>query len=84
MIPRRRQLYIAYENQPDEVYLPSHDDLENCVAELQPEDAAEYLASLLNSLKGVAARAKLRLLCDLLSVAEEEAKQHVPPGNAAT
>ena len=45
---------------------------DNCAA--RPEDAAEYIAGLLASLRDMAANAHLDLLSDLLSVAEEEAR----------
>ena len=44
--------------------------------EIEPEDAAEYIAALLGSLRDITVKAKLHTLSDLLYVAEEEAKLH--------
>jgi len=46
------------------------------VIEMTPAEAAEYIASLLSSLRVVAAKSQFRLLADLISVAEEEARFH--------
>jgi hypothetical protein len=73
---RRSQLYLAYSSPPEEVFEDGDEDEAGGSSELQPEDAAEYIAALLSSLREVAAKAHLRLLTDLLSVAEEEAKLH--------
>jgi len=46
------------------------------VVDMTPAEAAEYVASLLSSLRQVAAKAQFRLLADLIAVAEEEARFH--------
>ena len=43
---------------------------------MEPEDAAEYISALLSSLRAIAVKSQLRMLSDLLYVAEEEAKLH--------
>lgn len=75
MNARRAQLYLAHACSPEKMQENecSHDD---CVVELQPKEAAEYIASLLASLRPVAAKAQFRLLSDLIAVAEEEARFH--------
>jgi hypothetical protein len=75
MNARRAQLYLAHARPPEQMQENegSHDD---CVVELQPKEAAEYIASLLASLRPVAAKAQFRLLSDLIAVAEEEARFH--------
>ena len=75
MNARRAQLYLAHACSPEQMQenKGSHDD---CVVELQPKEAAEYIASLLASLRPVAAKAQFRLLSDLIAVAEEEARFH--------
>jgi hypothetical protein len=67
MNTRRSQLYLAHSCPP----LRNESD-----AVIRPEDAAEYIAALLCSLRAIAVNAELSLLSDLLSVAEEEAKFH--------
>ena len=49
-------------------------DAGDYIAEMQAEDAAEYIAALLASLRGIAVKAKLPMLSDLIYAAEEEAK----------
>ncbi len=74
MNTRRSQLSLAYSCSQD---VPQEgSDAGDHAAEMQPEDAAEYIASLLGSLRDVAANAHLLLFSDLLSVAEEEARLH--------
>ncbi|MBI4725049.1 MAG: hypothetical protein HY765_08755 [Rhodomicrobium sp.] len=73
MNTRRSQLYLAHTCSPDGGR-EGGDDVDGYIAEMQPEEAAEYIASLLCSLRVIASNAHLRLLSDLLSVAEEEAK----------
>ncbi|MGO8952253.1 MAG: hypothetical protein ACLPWS_11590 [Rhodomicrobium sp.] len=75
MNTRRRQLYLAHSCPAEEVF-EEHSDAGDYVAEMQPEDAAEYIAALLGSLRAIAVNAQFRILSDLLSVAEEEAKLH--------
>jgi len=72
---RRSRLYLAHSCPPKDAY-QEHSNNEDYVAEMEPEDAAEYIAALLGSLRAIAAKAKLRMLSDLLDVAEEEAKLH--------
>jgi hypothetical protein len=75
MNTRRGQLYLAHTiSSEDAPQIQS--DADDYVAEMLPEDAAEYIASLLTSLRAIAAKAQFRLLSDLLSVAEEEARIH--------
>jgi hypothetical protein len=77
MNSRRSQLYLAHarcDDEPDEVR--SGDD--DYLAEMRPEDAAEYIASMLSDMRALAAKAQFALLSDLISVAEEEARFHVP------
>ncbi len=75
MNTRRGQLYLAHASTPEEMQdLDGGND--DCVVELQPQEAAEYIASLLASLRPIAAKAQFRLLSDLISVAEEEARFH--------
>ncbi len=50
-----------------------------CRRDLHPEEAAEYIAALLASLREIASEVKLNLLADLISVAEEEARFHSKP-----
>jgi hypothetical protein len=63
-------------SRPPVAHLPSESEAKEWVTGIQTEDAAEYIAALLGSLRAVAANAQLLLLSDLLSVAEEEAKLH--------
>ncbi len=75
MNTRRSQLYLAHARPAEDVEEnPGSDD--DYVADLQPEEAAEYIAALLSSLRPIAVKAKFRLLSDLIAVAEEEAKFH--------
>lgn len=69
---RRSQLYLAHSCPPEDAQ--EHSSADAFAAEMKPEDAAEYIAALLSSLRSIAAKAKLRMLSDLLYVAEEEAK----------
>ncbi len=75
MNTRRSQIYLAHESTAEEVreFVGGNDD---CVSDLQPDEAAEYIASLLSSLRPIATRAQFRLLSDLIAVAEEEARFH--------
>jgi hypothetical protein len=59
--------------------LQNESEAGECTAGIDPEDAAEYIATLLCSLRTIALDAELSLLSDLLSVAEEEAKFHCRP-----
>ncbi len=68
----RSRLYLAHSRPPG---TPEQtEDVDNYIAEMRPEEAAEYIAALLSSVRVIAAKAQLRLLADLLSVAEEEAR----------
>ncbi len=75
MNTRRGQLYLAHTCSPEEVqeFDAGNDD---CVVGLEPQEAAENIASLLKSLRPIAAKAQFRLLSDLIAVAEEEARFH--------
>ncbi len=75
MNTRRSQLYLAHSCPPEEIFQEEAESGEYA-AEIQCEAAAEYIADLLSSLRPIAAKAQLRLLSDLLSVAEEEARLH--------
>ena len=72
---RRGQLYLAHVSAPEpmEEFEDGNDD---GVIELQPKEAAEYIASLLASLRPMAVKSQFRLLADLIAVAEEEARFH--------
>jgi hypothetical protein len=74
MNTRRGQLYLAHACTPEEMQDDGGND--DCVVELQPKEAAEYIASLLATLRPIAAKAQFRLLSDLIAVAEEEARFH--------
>ena len=75
MNTRRGQLYLAHACTPEEMQEPDG-GTDDCVVELQPKEAAEYIASLLATLRPIAAKAQFRLLSDLIAVAEEEARFH--------
>jgi len=75
MNTRRSQLYLAHSCPAEEIF-QEESETDDYVAEMLPEDAAEYIAALLGSLRAIAVKAQFRILCDLLSVAEEEAKLH--------
>jgi hypothetical protein len=73
MNTRRHQLHLAHSCPP----LQNESEAgEAPAAEVHPEEAAQYIAALLGSLRAIALNAQLTLLSDLLSVAEEEAKFH--------
>jgi hypothetical protein len=76
MNKRRSQLNLAYTSPCEEAFQKTG-DTGDFVAEMRPEDAAEYIAALLSSLRAIAIQAQFRLLSDLLSVAEEEARLQV-------
>ncbi len=78
MNARRSQLYLAHSNPPEEVFQPQI-EADDYASGAGSQDAAEYIAELLSSLRPIAATARLRLLSDLLSVAEEEARLHARP-----
>lgn len=67
----RSHLYLAHSCTIGEFPDESGGD---CDADMEREDAAEYIAELLASLRDIAVKAKLRMLSDLIYVAEEEAK----------
>ena len=73
MNTRRGQLYLAHTICQEDA-LQDQSEANDYVADMLPEDAAEYIASLLTSLRAIAVKAQFRLLSDLLSVAEEEAR----------
>ncbi len=75
MNTRRSQIYLAHACTDEQIqeFAGGNDDY---VTELKPDEAAEYIASLLGSLRPIAAKAQFRLLSDLIAVAEEEAKFH--------
>lgn len=75
MNTRRSQIYLAHActGEQMETVAGGNDDY---VVELQPDEAAEYIASLLSALRPIAANAQFRLLSDLIAVAEEEARFH--------
>jgi hypothetical protein len=75
MNTRRSQIYLAHACTAQEVqeFADGNDD---SVSDLQPDEAAEYIAALLASLKPIASKAQFRLLSDLIAVAEEEARFH--------
>jgi hypothetical protein len=72
---RRSQLDFA-DSCPPEAVLEAQSEPDESASEIQSEEAAEYIASLLGSLREIAVASHLRLLSDLLSVAEEEARLH--------
>ncbi len=72
---RRSRPYLAHSGPPAHAY-PEQSDNGDSTAGIEQEDAAEYIAALLGSLRCIAVKAKLRMLSDLLYVAEEEAKLH--------
>ena len=75
MNARRSQIYLAHTSTADNVKeFPGPDD--DYVIDLKPEEAAEYIATLLESLRPLAVNAHFRLLADLIAVAEEEARFH--------
>lgn len=75
MNTRRGQLYLAHVCSAEQ--MQEFDGGNNSeIVELQPKEAAEYIASLLASLRPLAVQAQFRLLSDLISVAEEEARFH--------
>ena len=76
MNTRRSRIYLAHSCLPDPIFQAEESAPSEYAADLQPEDAAEYIAALLASLRAIAVQARFRLLSDLLSVAEEEAKLH--------
>jgi hypothetical protein len=73
MNTRRSQIYLAHSCDTQD-FRPEQSD--EAAAGMEPEDAAEYISALLSSLRAIAAKAQLRMLSDLLYVAEEEAKLH--------
>jgi hypothetical protein len=73
MNARRSQIYLAHALPSEEVQDFADGD-DDCVLDLRPEEAAEYIASLLATLRPLAVQAHFRLLSDLISVAEEEAR----------
>ena len=75
MNTRRGQLYLAHACTPEEMQEPDG-GADDYVVELQPKEAADYIASLLATLRPIAAKAQFRLLSDLIAVAEEEARFH--------
>jgi len=75
MNTRRSRLYLAHSCTPKEA-LREESNAGDYVAEMEQEDAAEYIAALLGSLRAIAVSAKLSMLSDILCVAEEEAKLH--------
>jgi hypothetical protein len=75
MNTRRSQLYLAHSCDPRD-FQPEAAEPEDFNDGPEPEDAAEYISTLLGSLRAIAAKAELRMLSDLLYVAEEEAKLH--------
>jgi hypothetical protein len=72
MNTRRNQRYLAHRCPP----FHTESEAGDCTAGIQPENAAEYIATHLCSLRALAINAELAILSDLLSVAEEEAKFH--------
>ena len=73
MNTRRGQLYLAHVCPPEQMQ-HFNDSNDGSVVEMHPKEAAEYIASLLASLRPVAIKAQFRLLSDLIAVAEEEAR----------
>jgi hypothetical protein len=73
MNARRSQIYLAHSAPAEDVqeFANGSDDF---VVDLRPQEAAEYIASLLASLRPIAVNAHFRLLGDLIAVAEEEAR----------
>ncbi|MBT3072091.1 hypothetical protein KKP04_14620 [Rhodomicrobium sp. Az07] len=75
MNTRRKQLYLAHAMTDDSIR-ETDVGYDDDVIDMTPAEAAEYIASLLSSLRLVAAKSQFRLLADLISVAEEEARFH--------
>ncbi len=75
MNTRRSQLYLAHSCQPEDLQEVQGDE-DDFAGGPEQEDAAEYISALLGSLRTIAVKAQLRMLSDLLYVAEEEAKLH--------
>jgi hypothetical protein len=75
MNTRRSQLYLAHSCDPQDFQLQP-DDADEFSDGMEAEDAAEYISALLGSLRAIAVKSQLRMLSDLLYVAEEEAKLH--------
>ncbi len=73
MNTRRSQIYLAHSADSQDFQQDESDDF---AAGMEPEDAAEYISALLSSLRAIAVKSQLRMLSDLLYVAEEEAKLH--------
>jgi hypothetical protein len=77
MNTRQSQLYLARSCASEDHEACGGGD-DGYVADMRPEEAAEYIASMLSSLRSIAVKAEFPLLSDLISVAEEEAKFHFP------
>ena len=75
MNTRRSQLYLAHSCDPQD-FQPEPDETDDFNDGMEPEDAAEYISALLSSLRAIAVKSQLRMLSDLLYVAEEEARLH--------
>jgi hypothetical protein len=75
MNTHRSQLYLAHSCDPRD-FQPEPAEQEEPNDGIEPEDAAEYISALLGSLRSIASKAQLRMLSDLLYVAEEEARLH--------
>ena len=73
MNTRRGQLYLAHVCPPEQMQQFNGDN-DECIVDMHPKEAAEYIASLLASLRPVAVKAEFGLLSDLIAVAEEEAR----------
>ncbi len=75
MHKHRREVYLAYSCPPEDT-LSTVPDAGDYMAATRPEEAAEYIAALLSSLRAIASKSQFQLLADLLYVAEEEARLH--------
>jgi hypothetical protein len=75
MNTRRSHIYLAHACTAEQVEKAAGGN-DDYVVELQPDEAAEYIASLLSALRPIASKAQFRLLSDLIAVAEEEARFH--------
>lgn len=77
----RSQVYLARSVSIQEHVHPNGSTMDDNfsvsqASHLSPEEAAEYIAEILVSLRAIAIKAHLDILSDLIEVAQEEAQMH--------
>jgi hypothetical protein len=74
MNKHRGQLYLAHSSSP--AIAQTGEQRPGKMSEISTEEVAEYIACLLHSVRIIAYNAQLKIVAELIKVAEEQAREH--------